>query len=183
MFSVVTPRLILAATPLQVIKMRLQCDDFTADVPVSLSEEGADRIDLLRIHFPPEWPGDAIALLPAWETELTTNPGFEMWGGTMIDRASMTAVGQMTLMPLQDQPGTAELGYGVNRGYQGQGCATESARALVQWAEREPRIRRIRASCLEENVASARVLEKVGFQPIGAQDDDEGHLILWERLC
>lgn len=32
----------------------------------------------------------------------------------------------------------------------------------------------------EDNIASARVLEKAGFRRTGERMDDEGRLILWE---
>jgi RimJ/RimL family protein N-acetyltransferase len=153
-FTLETPRLILAATPLHVIKTRLQHDDFVPEVAISLEREGERCLQTLRIHFPPEWPGEAVVFLPLWENKLETDPEFEMWGGTMIDRAEMVAIGQMTLMSVPDEPGTVELGYGVNPSYQRQGYATEAARAFVRWAEQEPRIQRIIASCLEDNVAS-----------------------------
>jgi ribosomal-protein-alanine N-acetyltransferase len=179
-FTLETPRLILAATPLHVIKMRRQHDDFVAEVPISLEREEERCLQTLLVHFPPEWPGDAVVFLPLWENQLETDPEFEMWGGTIIDRAEMVAAGQMTLMPVPDEPGTVELGYGVNPSYQGQGYATEAARALVRWAKQEPRIRRIIASCLEDNVASVRVLQKAGFRPVGEWQDKEGRSIQWE---
>jgi RimJ/RimL family protein N-acetyltransferase len=54
------------------------------------------------------------------------------------------------------------------------------ARGLVRWATEQPNIRRITSACLEDNTASIRVLERVGFRRIGHRVDDEGRSILWE---
>lgn len=180
MFTLTTSRLILAATPLSVIKTRLQQAEFMADVPVAFTEDGQLRTQVLHVHFPPEWPGDALALFPAWEKELTANPAYEMWGGIMIDRTELVAVGGMTLSRTPGDPSVVELGYGVNPAYQRRGYATEAARTLVGWATREPRISHIMATCLDDNLASIRVLENAGFRQTGERQDEEGHFILWD---
>lgn len=56
-----------------------------------------------------------------------------------------------------------ELGYLLDRRYWGRGLATEAARHVVAWAGDLPAIERIWATCDAENIASARVLEKVGL--------------------
>lgn len=182
MFTLQTERLLLVSTPLHILSTRIECDDFEADVPLQAGSDGDDRGQVLRVHFPPEWPGEAVVLFPGWKEALKTDPSFEMWGGTMIDRSGRVAVGQMTLRPLLGDPGVVELGYGVNPTCWGRGYATEAARALVQWALEEPRIHRIASACLEDNIASIRVLEKVGFTRTGEEMDDEGRFILWEYL-
>jgi RimJ/RimL family protein N-acetyltransferase len=180
MLTIETERLVLVSTPLHVIETRLTCDDFSADVPLTLEGDEGPRTQTWRVHFPPEWPGDALALLPIWKTQLESNPNYEMLGGTMIDRAERVAVGQMSFRAVEEEPGTVELGYGVNPSYQGRGYATEMAGALVRWARRRPDIQRITSACLEDNVPSIRVLQKAGFRQIGHRMDDEGLLILWE---
>lgn len=57
----------------------------------------------------------------------------------------------------------ADFGYLLNRKYWGQGYATEAAGVVVQWAINLPEIYRVWATCDTENLASARVLEKVGL--------------------
>ncbi len=56
---------------------------------------------------------------------------------------------------------TWELGYVFNRHFQNNGYATESARALFDYAFREMRVRRVKASCSPENVASWRLMERL----------------------
>lgn len=68
-----------------------------------------------------------------------------------------------------DAPGSriAELGYEVAPLHWGQGYATEGATAMLDFAFNRLLLRRIYSHCIAENVASARVLEKIGMQPEG----------------
>ena len=61
----------------------------------------------------------------------------------------------------------AEVGYALARPYWRRGFAAEALRPLVGWALEQPNIYRVWALCDVENVASARVLEKVGMQREG----------------
>lgn len=65
------------------------------------------------------------------------------------------------------EPGTthrAELGYWLARPYWGQGIMTDCVRVYVGYAFAELGLLRVVAHVLEHNIASARVLEKNGFQ-------------------
>jgi len=57
-----------------------------------------------------------------------------------------------------------EMGYTIARAYWGQGLATEAVRAVVQFGFEKMELIRIEAVVLPENLASARVLIKAGFQ-------------------
>lgn len=60
--------------------------------------------------------------------------------------------------------GEAEIGYGIDPAYQGRGYVTESVRALIDWAFQEPDCKSVIAPhTMKENVASNRVLKKVGM--------------------
>jgi len=181
LFTLETPRLILSTTPLEVLKTRLERDDFVADTPISVYQHGRQIRETPRVHFPPEWPGDALDVLPLWIMQRELWPEQEDWGGTMIDRAEFVAVGQMGFKGLPDKTGAVELGYGVNLSYHNRGYATEMARALVEWALRQPGVTRVTAECLEDNQASIRVLEKSLFARAGRRMDEDGPLILWRR--
>jgi len=68
-------------------------------------------------------------------------------------------------------PGNREgwIGYVLKRRFWAQGYGTEAARALVGFGFEQLGLHRIFATCGPENVASARLLEKVGMRR-------EGHL-------
>ena len=61
----------------------------------------------------------------------------------------------------------ADFGYLLDRRHWGNGYATEAARAIVGWAFSVPSIRRVWATCDTENLASVRVIEKVGLEREG----------------
>lgn len=56
------------------------------------------------------------------------------------------------------------IGYGAARAYWGKGYVTEATRAIIQWAFQQPSIYRVYATTDVENIASRRVMEKVGMQ-------------------
>jgi [ribosomal protein S5]-alanine N-acetyltransferase len=59
--------------------------------------------------------------------------------------------------------GRAEVGYVLARRYWGRGFMTEAAGAVVEWVIAQPEIHRVWATVDLDNVASQRVLEKVGM--------------------
>jgi [ribosomal protein S5]-alanine N-acetyltransferase len=73
---------------------------------------------------------------------------------------------------LRMQGHRVELGYALARAHWGRGVATEAGRAVVEWSLGRPEIHRVWAVCDIENVASARVLEKLGMRR-------EGRLAAW----
>ncbi|WP_206063221.1 GNAT family N-acetyltransferase [Nocardioides sp. HDW12B] len=64
-------------------------------------------------------------------------------------------------MPRRTQ---GQLGYVFDPAYAGHGYATEAVAALVTHAVDTLGVRRVRAGCFADNLASVRVLEKVGFR-------------------
>jgi len=67
----------------------------------------------------------------------------------------------------------ANLGYEIAPGYWGDGYATEAARAMVAFGFEELQLHRIWARCVAENVASYRILEKVGMRREGRLREEE----------
>lgn len=70
-----------------------------------------------------------------------------------------------------DEP---ELAFELLRSTHGNGYATEAARAVVAWAD-EAGYRRLWAGVRDWNVASRRVLEKLGFRESGRVEPDPIH--------
>ena len=58
----------------------------------------------------------------------------------------------------------AQVGYVVHQPFWGRGFATAAVRELVAILEAKPSISRVWATCSLDNIASARVLEKSGFE-------------------
>lgn len=60
--------------------------------------------------------------------------------------------------------GSAELGYWIAEEYQGRGYATEACKALIDRAFKDLGINQIFATYKQKNIASKRVLDKLGFK-------------------
>jgi RimJ/RimL family protein N-acetyltransferase len=71
-------------------------------------------------------------------------------------------------------PDEPELAYELLRTAQGHGYATEAGRAVVTWVG-EAGYRRLWATVRDWNVASRRVLEKLGFRETGRVEPDAVH--------
>jgi RimJ/RimL family protein N-acetyltransferase len=70
-----------------------------------------------------------------------------------------------------------EVGYSIVPGYRGWGFATEATRAPIERAFERPGIRRITAECLDCNVASLKVFERMGMQHVSSA----GETLRFER--
>lgn len=106
---------------------------------------------------------------------LKTNPepGWGMWYFLLKrgDGERPIAVGNGGYKGAPTRDGTVEIGYSVVTGYQGRGLAGEAIAALVAHAFRDPRVRRVIAETMPDNIPSIRVLEKNGFLRAGAGSD------------
>ena len=80
-------------------------------------------------------------------------------------------LGRFNLYDMKD--GTANLGYRVAQHAAGQGVATAAARELCSLAATQYGLRALMAATSHENVASQRVLLKIGFVPIGPADPED----------
>lgn len=92
--------------------------------------------------------------------------GFD-WPGVwaVIERASGEFVGWIALHPHEGgSRSDVSLGYRLRRSSWGQGYGTEAARALVRRAFAELSVQRITATTYQDNVASRRVMEKLGMK-------------------
>ena len=89
-----------------------------------------------------------------------------------IDTRDGTHIGDLCFKGVSAD-GSTELGYGILPEYQGRGYATEAAAAAVSWALRQPGIVSVEAETDSGNIASQRVLEKLGFTATG-QLGEEG---------
>lgn len=66
----------------------------------------------------------------------------------------------------------AEIGYGIDEPFQSQGFATEAAQGLIDWAfEQDSELIYMTAEAEEDNAASLRVLEKLGFVRYGMGEE------------
>jgi RimJ/RimL family protein N-acetyltransferase len=140
-----------------------------------------------RLLLRPGWAEDAPALAAAIADErIVRNLATAPWPYRLRDAEAFLAQPRDPLLPsflvfertdgeprligscgLGRRPsGAVELGYWIARPFWGQGFATEASAALVEIA-RALRLPRLQASHFLDNPASGRVLEKLGFEPLG----------------
>lgn len=83
-----------------------------------------------------------------------------------------TRLGDVSLAPIDERRGWANLGYRVHPDHRGQGYATEATRLVVSHGFDELRLHRISATIVASNTPSKRVVEKLGFVHEGTKRDD-----------
>ena len=112
------------------------------------------------------WDDEIIALEHAAEVvatsaELFARHGFGLWA---VRRTGTTAIqGFAGIWPFRDPP-EFELLFGVAEPLWGQGYAAEAARAVLAYCSAVLDMPVVRASTDAANVASRRVLDKLGFR-------------------
>ena len=138
---------------------------------------------LLRPGFPEDAP--ALAMAIADET-IVRNLAVVPWPYTLRDAEAFLASPRDPVLPSflifertdgapqlvgscgfhRCTSGSVEMGYWIARAFWGRGFATEAGSALIDIA-RTLRLARLEAGHFVDNPASGRVLEKLGFQPVG----------------
>jgi RimJ/RimL family protein N-acetyltransferase len=76
-------------------------------------------------------------------------------------------------------PKDPEVGWLIDTPWQGRGYATEAGVASVDFAFGKLGVGRVVSICIEENAASRRVMEKLGFSLLEQLDDPGTGLRLW----
>lgn len=87
----------------------------------------------------------------------------------IVEKKSNKVIGTAGLFRRADlSRWTLELGYSLGENAWGKGYATEAVQTLINYAFAIlPELERIEATCLTPNLASVRVLEKIGMQREG----------------
>jgi len=97
------------------------------------------------------------------------HPWLSYW--LMVLRSEDRGIGLLGFKGVPSE-GEVEIGYGIVSSQRARGLTTEAAARLIEWAFLDPRCRAVTAvGVLEDNVASARVLAKLGMRRI-RQDAD-----------
>lgn len=84
------------------------------------------------------------------------------WG--IVHKAEKKFIGTCGYVGWSMTHSRAEMGYALSRKYWNQGYMSEAVNAMMEFGFREMHLNRIEAKCQVNNIASARVMEKVGMQ-------------------
>ncbi len=111
------------------------------------------------------WPRERIVERTQKAIRVQTERGMCFWTARLKKCGSV--IGQGGLVPIAFDGDEIELGYRLGKAYWGKGYATEIARAAAEYGLGELGLTDLVAVCFPENVASRRVLKKVGFVEVG----------------
>jgi ribosomal-protein-alanine N-acetyltransferase len=146
-------------------------------------------IETARLRLRPACADDAAVLQALWSRKLVRR---FLWDDRIVTLAEThgvlatndglfaeRGVGLWLARPLDEdavvgfvgywhfhEPPCLELLYGLDDRWWGRGLATEAAAALVRFGREQRGFGAIQASIDTPNVASARVLERLGFEPM-----------------
>jgi len=107
-------------------------------------------------------PGEPVSLERAIEIARKRSQTTDFWA--VIQKSTHQLIGHLyfkQVAPVEFL--TWELGYIFNPVYHNNGYATESASALIQYGFKQFGIHRVTAYCNPENIASWKVMEKIGM--------------------
>jgi ribosomal-protein-alanine N-acetyltransferase len=128
-----------------------------------LREESRDFLS----PWEPIWPVDDLTKLSfrrrikRYQREIRNGTGYPFF---IFSPDGETLFGGLTLAQLQrGVTQSAVLGYWMGMHYAGKGLMGAAVRAVIGYAFDTLHLNRIEAACLPHNVASTRLLEKVGF--------------------
>jgi RimJ/RimL family protein N-acetyltransferase len=94
-------------------------------------------------------------------------------------KSSGDLIGNCGIRMNKPQAVEADIGYEISPDYWGQDYATEAARAILAFGFTTLKVHRVWAQCNAENLASARVLEKLGMRLEGRLREVEFYKGRW----
>jgi [ribosomal protein S5]-alanine N-acetyltransferase len=134
--------------------------------------------DIIGFDVSKGWPTqDTRDIAPIYYVQLLDDPSEYGWGlWLIIEKQERKVIGDAGFKGKPNQVGEVEIGYGIVSQYRNQGYATEAAQALVEFAFKEGKVKKVKAICDINNIPSIKVLEKLHFRRMKMEEQ----LILWE---
>lgn len=149
---------------------RLRLRPFTGEDADALHALHSDAY-VLRFWDSPAWTdrSRAVEFIDKCQAIADADDGVRV---AMESRDDGTFVGWCSLRSWNPDFRSASLGYCLTRSAWGHGYATEAGRAVLTWAFDTLDLNRVQAETDTRNLASARVLEKLGFVREGTLRED-----------
>jgi len=103
--------------------------------------------------------------------------GFGLWLAT--DRETGEPVGRVGLAYHRAWPDEPEVGWWIDPARWGEGLATEAGAAAIDDAFERLRVPRVVSICIESNLPSRRVMERLGLRKLTEVPFSELDVVLW----
>ena len=71
-----------------------------------------------------------------------------------------------------DSDGMIEIGFGIDKKYQGRGFGQELLRGMWSWVINDPKVKTLRYTVSPDNLISQHIIKKLGFKYNGQQIDE-----------
>ena len=139
---------------------------------------------MVGYRIPPHWPRAMESVLRFRIAVAQARPdSLPLLLNVMVLRADPeVVVGRIGFHGPADEDGMLEIGYEVFAPYRRRGYAREAVIAMFGWAQRDPAVRRFRATVSPQNLASRCLVTGLGFGQIGTQwDEHDGEETIFER--
>lgn len=157
---------------------RLILIPMTLEITKTLMEENTIEVEKIGLKTDENWPTqDTKDILPMVKSDLEKliiPTGFECW--MIVKKDDMRIIGDIGFKGQPDKNREIEVGYGLVEKEKGKGFVTEALCKILDWAFSQKNVDIIKADCLISNMASIRVLEKVGMK----ETNRDNELIYWE---
>jgi RimJ/RimL family protein N-acetyltransferase len=97
-------------------------------------------------------------------------------------KSSLIIIGSAGFHDGPDINGMIEIGFGVDKSYQGRGYGQELLHGMWGWVVKNPEVKTLRYTLFPDNLISQHIIKKLGFNLVGEQIDDEDGLELIYEL-
>jgi RimJ/RimL family protein N-acetyltransferase len=99
-----------------------------------------------------------------------------------VEKASSEIIGSAGFHDFPDAAGMIEIGFGIVPEKQNQGFGLELLHGMWNMIAKYPEVKILRYTVSPENIPSMHIIEKLGFQRIGQQvDEDDGLELIYEE--
>ena len=151
---------------------RLLMREFSADDGSAVLEYQGKPLYLRYYEYSERTPADVREFVDMFLAQQREDPRLRYQLAVVIG-ATGQLIGSCGIRMRCAAAHEGDLGYELDPAFWGQGYATEAARTMVQFGFDYLGLHRIWSWCIAENVASARVLEKLGMRQEGRLRESE----------
>jgi ribosomal-protein-alanine N-acetyltransferase len=162
---------------------RLELVSFSARIVEHVLAGTADGVPF---RVPPDWPDEHDRrFLELRLRDLSAFPQFQEWlvRAVVCDREMIGHAGFHGPPGVNaiKAPDAVEIGYSIFEPHRRKGYASETARALVDWATDEHGVEHFVASVAPANEPSLRLVRSLGFEQTGSRiDAEDGEELVFE---